>query len=74
MPATTKRKCPHCHEWFTPGPCNAWHQEYCSKPECQAASHQASNKRWLAHNPDYFRGPHHVTVPSEARAGILSFG
>jgi hypothetical protein len=56
MPATTKRLCPDCREWFTPGPHNAHHQHYCWKPACRRASHRASSARWRLQNPDYFRG------------------
>jgi hypothetical protein len=59
MPATTMRWCPSCQEWFTPDRYNAWHQHYCSKPSCRAASHYASSVRWRRKNPGYFRGEAH---------------
>jgi hypothetical protein len=36
---------------------NGYHQVYCSKPLCRAASKQASQRRWLSQkvNRDYFR-------------------
>jgi hypothetical protein len=47
---------------FTPDPKNAYHQNYCSKPDCKKASKAASQKRWLnkPENKNYFSGPHHV--------------
>jgi hypothetical protein len=57
-----KRKCKHCKDFFTPDPKNAYHQEYCSKPDCKKASKAASQKRWLnkPENKNYFSGPDHV--------------
>jgi len=42
-----------------PGRRNAYHQKYCSKPVCRAASRKASRRRWLAkpENRDYHCGP-----------------
>ncbi len=56
---TRKRKCKSCHVFFLPDPRNAWHQEYCSQPECRKASKAASRQRWLGkeENRDHFRGP-----------------
>jgi hypothetical protein len=47
---------------FTPDPKNAYHQEFCSKPDCKKASKAASQKRWLnkPENKNYFSGPDHV--------------
>ena len=59
MPATSMRWCPICEEWFTPDRYNAWHQHYCSKPSCRAASHDASSAEWRRKNPGYFRGEAH---------------
>jgi hypothetical protein len=41
---------------------NSHHQKYCSRPECQAASHQVSQRRWSAKrkNRDYHSGPDQV--------------
>ncbi len=57
-----KRKCPCCKEYFILEPRNAWHQEYCRKPECRKASKTASQQRWLQkkENKDYFRGSANV--------------
>lgn len=40
-----KRVCLYCDEKFVPNRFNHHHQKYCGKPECQQASHRASNKR-----------------------------
>jgi len=54
------RKCCCCGVWFKPHRRNAYHQRYCVKPECRAASKQASQRKWSRKNPDYFRGDVHV--------------
>jgi hypothetical protein len=59
MPATSMHRCRSCEEWFTPDRYNAWHQHYCSKPSCRAASHFASSADWRRKNPGYFRGEAH---------------
>ena len=45
-----RRKCRCCQAWFDPEPHNAWHQRYCRERDCQAASHRASQWRWLRRN------------------------
>ena len=64
-----KSKCKHCHVFFLPDPRNAWHQEYCTQPECRKASKNASRKKWLEkeENRDYFRGPANVQRVQEWR-------
>jgi hypothetical protein len=59
---TRKHKCKHCKDFFTPDPRNAYHQEYCSKPDCKKASKANSQRRWLAkpENQNHFSGPDHV--------------
>ena len=54
-----RRKCRCCSEFFFPDYRNRDRQRYCSKPACQQASKQASQRRWLRKpaNRDYFRGP-----------------
>jgi hypothetical protein len=49
-------------DFFTPDPRNAYHQEYCSKPECRKASKKASQAKWLGkpENQNYFSGPTNV--------------
>ena len=59
MPATSMHQCRSCQEWFTPDRYNAWHQAYCSKPLCRAASHYASSADWRRRNPGYFHGEAH---------------
>ena len=34
------RKCCYCGVWFRSRGRNAWHQRFCSKPECRAVSRQ----------------------------------
>jgi hypothetical protein len=65
-----KRKCKNCNDSFTPDSRNAWHQEYCTKPQCRKASKGASQKKWLAkeENRDHFRGPVHVQRMQEWRS------
>ena len=54
------RKCCQCWVWFKPHPRNAYHQRFCAQPECQAASKQASQRKWCGKNPGYFHGEQHV--------------
>jgi len=42
-----KRKCKCCREWFRPQPHNAYHQRYCTEPECRRASKRASQQKYL---------------------------
>jgi len=62
MKRARRRKCLNCGELFRADPRNLWHQRYCAKAACRAASKAASQRRWLAQpqNQDYFRGPIHV--------------
>ena len=64
-----KRKCKNCHDFFPPDHRNAWHQDYCSKPECRKASKANSQKKWLMkeENRDHFRGPENVQRVREWR-------
>jgi len=63
-----RRKCRHCREWFLPDPRNAYHQHYCGKDECRKASRAASQRKWRAKNPDYYRGQEHGERVREWRA------
>ncbi len=54
------RKCCHCGSWFRPHPRNAYHQRFCSRGDCRAASKRASQQKWQRKNPGYFRGEHYV--------------
>ena len=60
MSTEGQRKCCHCATWFKPDPRNTYHQRFCRKKECQAASKAASQKKWCRRNPSYFRGEGHV--------------
>ncbi len=64
-----KRKCKHCHVFFPPDPRNAWHQEYCYKPECRKASKAESRRRWLQkpENVNHFRWRENVLRVQEWR-------
>ena len=61
-PPAPRCKCLHCKKFFVPDYRNRGRQKYCSDPECQAASKQGSQRRWLSKpdNRDYFRGPENV--------------
>jgi hypothetical protein len=63
-------KCLHCKKFFLPDFRNRGRQKYCSTAECQAASKQSSQRRWLAksENRDYFRGPENVARVQRWRA------
>jgi hypothetical protein len=65
----SKRKCKNCHVFFCADPRNAWHQEYCTQPECRKASKAASQKKWLMkeENQDHFHGPVNVQRVQEWR-------
>jgi hypothetical protein len=54
------RKCCHCEGWFSPHPRNVYHQRFCVKPECQAASKRTSQQKWCRKNPGYFHGDAYV--------------
>jgi hypothetical protein len=65
-----KRKCKSCNDFFTPNSRNAWHQEYCNKPECRKASKAASQMKWLMkeENLEHFRSHVHVQRVQEWRS------
>src|SRR5271165_1661550 len=69
-PPAPRCKCLHCKKFFVPDYRNRGRQKYCSVPECQAASKQGSQRRWLSKpdNRDYFRGPENVRRVQEWRA------
>ena len=56
MASRATLRCLNCREPFIPDRYNEWHQEYCTKPACRRASRAESQRRWLAKNPDYYRG------------------
>lgn len=67
MTRNGKRKCKHCSILFLPDYRNADRQNYCDKPECRKASKAASQAKWHAKNPDYFKGSVHVERVKEWR-------
>jgi predicted RNA-binding Zn ribbon-like protein len=60
MASIKKQLCIHCHTLFVPDYRNSKRQRFCHLPECRIASKAASQKRWLAENPDHFKGPDNV--------------
>ena len=62
-----ERICKHCNGIFFPDWRNRHRQRFCQKPECRKASHAESQARWLARNPDYFRGSHHIAKTQQWR-------
>ena len=60
-------QCRCCKDIFTPDYRNTKTQLYCSKPVCRTASKVASQKRWSANNPNYFKGSIHVDRVREWR-------
>ena len=69
-PQALRCKCLHCKKLFVPDYRNRGRQKYCATPECQAASKQANQQRWLGkpENRDYFRGPENVQRVQQWRA------
>jgi len=69
-PSPLRCKCLHCNKLFVPDYRNRGRQRYCSTPECQLVSKQASQRQWLGQtgNGDYFRGPDHVRRVQQWRA------
>jgi len=69
-PHASRCKCLHCKKIFVPDYRNRGRQRYCSTPECQAASKQASQRQWLSKpgNRDYFCGPENVQRVQDWRA------
>ena len=63
-----RRKCLFCGDLFRPDPRNVRHQRCCSQPACRRASQAACQQRWLARNPDYFKGPENVARVQAWRA------
>ena len=62
MPRGRRRKCHSCGQLYEPDPRNVYHQEYCARAECRAASKAISQRRWLRtpNGRAYFRGPANV--------------
>ena len=57
-PKAHRCKCLHCKKLFVPDYRNRGRQKYCSSPECQQASKQARQRRWLSkpENQNYWCG------------------
>jgi hypothetical protein len=68
------RKCAHCKVFFRPVASAKHRQRYCSSAVCQGARKAAANARFLAANPDYFRGPHQVARVRAWRAANPGYG
>ena len=64
-----KRKCPHCRDLFLPRASTPHHQRYCSRYECQRARKAENNRRFCAHNPEYFKDPIHAERVKAWRKG-----
>jgi len=69
-PFALRCKCLHCKKFFVPDYRNRGRQKYCSDLECQAASKQGSQRRWLSKpdNRNYFRSPDNVQRVRQWRA------
>jgi hypothetical protein len=61
-PSHKRCKCLNCKELFLPNCRCRGRQRFCSTPDCQKASKQASQKAWLQkpENQNHFRDPHHA--------------
>ena len=64
-----KRVCRHCHKPFIPDWRNRHRQFYCRKPACRKARKAASQRRWLAQNPDHSKQPKHAERVRRWREG-----
>jgi hypothetical protein len=71
MGSSMHRKCCHCGRSFVPDYRNAYHQRFCSEPDCRRASKQTSQRRWLRkpENRNYYREPDNVRRVREWRVG-----
>lgn len=59
-----KKRCAGCRKWFSPNPRtirNSRHscQRYCSEAACRKAYKKDAQVKWLARNPNYFKGNAH---------------
>lgn len=55
-----KRICRHCKQPFLPNRRNWTRQRFCRKPECRKARKIKSHQRWLAKNPNHYKGSENV--------------
>lgn len=56
----SQKKCECCGDSFRPTPQNRDKQRYCDKPECRKVSKKASQEKWLAKYPDWWKHSSHV--------------
>ncbi len=56
MPASRKKPCSICRQWFYPNARVGVRQHACSKPECQQARRKKTQAKWRARNPEYAAG------------------
>lgn len=60
-----KKRCAHCRRWFEPDPRSIRGdderscQRYCSLSACRKARKKEAQAKWVAKNPDYFKGEVH---------------
>lgn len=47
-----KKRCLICHQWFSPDPRTADHQEVCSKPACQKQRKARTDRSWRIRHPE----------------------
>ena len=51
-----KKRCRYCGRWFQPDPRTARFQKACPRKRCRVMRKDQAQARWLAANPDAFRG------------------
>jgi hypothetical protein len=56
MKTITPKTCVICHCLFYPDPRVGDRQQVCKNIKCQQERKRLAQKRWLAANPDYFKG------------------
>lgn len=55
-----QKNCCICHKPFVPNKFSGKRQEVCSREGCRREAKKQRQARWVARNPDYFRGPENV--------------
>lgn len=56
-----KKQCQFCGRFFRPDRRVGNRQKSCFRQNCQKKRKQAAQKRWMANNPDYFKGRYEET-------------